>query len=684
MKKHLSFHNITFIRFCQYIVVCLALSCSLVCPSAFASANDFFFEDFVADYYLSKNSDGTSTLHVKEVLTAVFPNTDQNHGIVRAIPFTNQDGHNRTIADESSLNLTVLRNGNPEPVAKIESENNAYNIYTGTASTYVHGRQVYTLEYDFQNVITEFDADKNNVSGQPDANIAFQELYWDTNGTGWSQTFHHLSATFHLDKTLVENLLPDSWCYVGRQGSSNQDRCHITHNSDGFTFETGSVNHSVSDDDIDTLDNTNDASDTDEIDDADDFWFGASYEDSLFPGENLTFVVQFEPGTFTVIRQESYALLILFVIEAIVCICIIVAALRFWRKRGRENAKLAKELFVAPQYTPPANISVAEAEQLYLKSTRSSYVATLLELAVSGRISIVKDTEKQGILKKDQWSIKVIQDNPLTGSQRDMLEILNGGFPFHAGDTITIKKHTPTSHLETLGRNYRLHAIRRLETSGLFIKETTKSNTTVGLVSGILIFAIFCMPSFGLALFAIVMEVFAGTYLVGQEFAIALSVPIAIATIIVSIIILARTSKYSKYSRAGITLSNYLDGLKLYIKMAEADRLKFLQSTTGADVSNEGIVKLYEKLLPYACLFGLEESWLKELNKYYEVANLSPSWCNDTISNAAMISAFHSISSSTSSSIGSSTSYSSSSSSSGGGGGGHSGGGGGGGGGGGW
>ena len=56
-----------------------------------ASVQDFYFEDFTADYYLTKDADGVSNLHVKEALTAVFPDTDQNHGITREVPFLNQN-----------------------------------------------------------------------------------------------------------------------------------------------------------------------------------------------------------------------------------------------------------------------------------------------------------------------------------------------------------------------------------------------------------------------------------------------------------------------------------------------------------------------------------------------------------------------------------------------------------------
>ena len=135
----------------------------------------------------------------------------------------------------------------------------------------------------------------------------------------------------------------------------------------------------------------------------------------------------------------------------------------------------------------------------------------------------------------------------------------------------------------------------------------------------------------------------------------------------------------------GLELSNYLDGLELYISMAEKERLEFNQSAKSAPKDDEGLVRLYEKLLPYACIFGLEETWLKEIQKYYENLNYSPDWYygNDILT----YSMFRNMMSTTASTISSNTAWSNSSSSSGfsgGGGGGFSGGGGGGGGGGSW
>ena len=116
-----------------------------------ASANDFYFKDATFDYYLEKTDSGNK-MHVKEVLTAIFPETNQNHGISRAIPYSNQGDKNLTVSSEEALNLTVKRNGENEPISKSEKEDGYYIFYIGKSNTYVHGEQIYTLEYDFENV----------------------------------------------------------------------------------------------------------------------------------------------------------------------------------------------------------------------------------------------------------------------------------------------------------------------------------------------------------------------------------------------------------------------------------------------------------------------------------------------------------------------------------------------------
>lgn len=70
-------------------------------------------------------------------------------------------------------------------------------------------------------------------------------------------------------------------------------------------------------------------------------------------------------------------------------------------------------------------------------------------------------------------------------------------------------------------------------------------------------------------------------------------------------------------------LIDHLWGVRDYIAWAEADRLAFLQSPSGALVKEtDGIrmLHLHERLLPYAVLFGLEKEWMRDLGVRYEKA----------------------------------------------------------------
>lgn len=81
----------------------------------------------------------------------------------------------------------------------------------------------------------------------------------------------------------------------------------------------------------------------------------------------------------------------------------------------------------------------------------------------------------------------------------------------------------------------------------------------------------------------------------------------------------------------GAKLRDHLEGLKEYISLAEADRLRVLQSVSGAEVSSDHAVKVYERLLPYAAMWGMEKEWQRELAKYYVEA--PPQWVAGDTSN---------------------------------------------------
>ncbi|MBR3135204.1 DUF2207 domain-containing protein [Candidatus Saccharibacteria bacterium] len=583
---------------------------------ASATANDFYFEDAQFDYYLSKAEDGSSKMKVKEILTAVFPDTNQNHGITRVIPYTNQNGKNLTMKSSTHLDLSVTRNGQPEPVAKIENQSNygSFIVYVGDANSYVHGKQVYVLEYEFENVITEFDG--------------YQELYWDTNGTGWSQKFNSLTANLHFANDIKIPSTDNTWCYVGRHGSNNQSRCKINNISDGLSFKT----------------------------------------ENLKSSENLTMAVKFPAGTFTIIHHESYLLLIILAILSVISIALITYLVTAYNKYARNDKRYYKDLLTPAQYIPLKGFTAAELGTVYLGSTRNLQVANLLELAVSHKVELIQTDKKK-------WSIRIKDANNLTSDQLQTLQIFAGSKKqFTIDEEIPIEKYSSySSTRHSLITAFPINLKSSLVKKGLFVEKTHSG-----------------LPTFFLVLYVIAL--IGGFYglitlldynyatLIGEDIFWAATPIIAIATLITSLFLIKQITKYSKYTRTGLDASNYAAGLKEYIGLAEKDRLTFNQSTDGAPKDTEGRVKLYERLLPYASLFGMEKSWLKQLQVYYdENPRLTPSWyIGTTMFNTRD---FTSAISSMSSSL---ATMSSSSSSSGSGGGGFSGGGGGGGGGGGW
>lgn len=67
-------------------------------------------------------------------------------------------------------------------------------------------------------------------------------------------------------------------------------------------------------------------------------------------------------------------------------------------------------------------------------------------------------------------------------------------------------------------------------------------------------------------------------------------------------------------------------GLKLYLEVAEKERIQKLQSADAPYMRNAApkkTVELFEKLLPYAMVFDVEESWAKQ---FADIYTTPPEW----------------------------------------------------------
>ena len=871
----------------------------------FAGANDFSFKKFDADYYLTKKSDDTSVMEVTETLVAEFPNYNQNHGIERRLSFLNQNDTNLTMENTDKLEISVTRNGSPEPYT-VTANNDNFLVRIGNPDVYVQGEQTYVLKYKYVHVITEFEHSAY-------AENAYQELYWDSNGTKWDQKFGEVNVNLRMDREIYNNLKTTSsisktssyqnkdiihennttknklaaWCYVGKYGTSNQDRCKITDIDNGINFNaknlsgrenltfvtnfndktfkvpkndyikefnlkdavfdlylsknpdgtsklkvkekivalfpttnvsTGLTRHyaftnqnktkfitdnqdtfdvkikqdgkTLDSNDVHIIKNTyNDGYfsvetgnysdfvhgehtfeleyefndivsknkdhdkktmqhlaftpldkfyydanmitvnlhlDDELMSNLEEYYYGKdkSFEafcddesssditrmacittktsdgfvfikSNLASSDDFTIETFFKDGTFKILDDNhNYLYYHIFVIVSIILTGIAIFSYKRSYGKVKEKVNYLKNLPVAPQYQPLKDLTAGQAGKLYVRHSKNTKVATMLELIVGKKISLKKGEKK--LFGGYNWSGEVTDLSGISDEQRDVLKILNGGNNLdHIGDKFDVKHRSYSVSLENAFQNYDKHIEHTLESLGYFEKPDKKKKQSpadsffafVGKI--VLIFVGFNVAVLLLAIFGwlyISMTNFTQYSIFEGSWTIPIMIVAAFIVFLIVPFFAGVSGKYKKRTMKGLEVTRYLDGLKLYIKMAEKDRLEFLQSVKNVDTSEEGIVKLNEKLLPYAALFGLEKSWMDELEKYYELhEEAKPDWYMTGFTYSVLRDVSGTTMSrpvDTSSSSGGG--FSSSSGSSGGGGGGFSGGGGGGGGGGGW
>ncbi len=377
---------------------------------------------------------------------------------------------------------------------------------------------------------------------------------------------------------------------------------------------------------------------------------------SLSAGQNVSVAFGFKQETFTpyvmstVDRIFQIWLLSLVVTSALALGVFIYLSVQYNRRNNRTN-----ELKIIPvEYIPPKNTSVMISSQ-FVQPWGSAFTAQLIDLAVRHVVAIVETKEKT-TWQAAEYDIKILSDpNLLLAEEKEILSDMFGALP-KAGDRLALKslRNNISYTKRTLDNDKKLSDLitgeYALRTKDPVQSKYFRKAATVMLIAGILTIS----PL--LVLFAGIVALY-------------------------GYVLRPLTDK-------GLALKRYLMGLDRYIKAAEVERIKFLQGPDTAqkvgesvDPSNPGqLVKLYERVLPYAILFGREKEWSKRLGDLYNTTQTSPDWyTGQTAFNAALFAGIVS-------NFSHSGSYSAGASSSSGGssGGGYSGGGGGGGGGGGW
>jgi uncharacterized membrane protein YgcG len=602
-------------RLCLFLAITLSsLSVTLffVPSRANADVNDFHFSSFDADYYLSKDSEGHSTMKVVERLTAEFVNVDQNRGIERAIPKF-YDGHS-----VSFRFISMKRNGVEEPLYEQRNESQ-FVVLSTRRNDYVNGTQVYEFTYVLRDVTKDFGG--------------HQELYWDTNGTGWAQSFDSVTARVHLGNSVSGDFTGDVSCYRGLEGSKNSCSYDSIGQKPVSCLKEGSKTSCVYDSSGQVI--------------------SFSSGGPLYAHENLTVDLSFKSGTFAG-YQLTFLDIVPYILVALALLCLVVAIIikvRFGRNYPGRGT-------IVPEYLPPKGVSVLLAAEISGDSTTAS-TAQILDLAVRHKIRVIESDTKVLFIKVKKYTLELLNIDGLNDDELSFVKILFGSKDI--GSKYDMSKTDRGVGLAILEKSKDIS--KEAEALGYRSRNKQQIILQKSIITAviILIVAAFYISLTNNNVAGVISSVVAGF-------------------VFILLLIVARIESMRPLTPEGRELYDYLKGLKMYIQLAEVDRIKVLQSPQGAEKESidtndpAKMVVLYERVLPYAVLFGQETEWLKQLGNYYESTQSSPDWYSG-------VSAFNAASFASSvSSFSSYSASSSSSSSSGAGGGGSSGGGGGGGG----
>lgn len=305
--------------------------------------------------------------------------------------------------------------------------------------------------------------------------------------------------------------------------------------------------------------------------------------DNLAPGEGLTIAVSLPPGmvladagiaTPRAPRKGGW----FFIFPALAFI----AMTWLWRKYGRDARSTAP---VIAQYAPPRDMQPAEmGAALKAVAGADEFAAEIVHLAIGRYLRIIKkenDFELQK-LKEADAGLKEYQQELLrelfSRRKQVSLQTLKDQ---HFGDKIAVIGEMVNGRVDELK---------------IYEKNPSKIKWRY---------------------FAIAATIGAAVALIGPQVTDRWGLPFAAggATFLVifvyGLIMPALTAK-------GAEIKNHIAGLKLYLEVAEKDRINFHNPPDKSPA-------LFEKLLPYAIILGVERKWAGQFAGVY---NQPPEWYN--------------------------------------------------------
>lgn len=504
--------------------------------------------------------EGRAIAHVTESIVAEFPGTDQNRGMVRAIPrdylgastnprdFSVRDEHGDPVPFE-------VEDGTDE-----EQDAEFVAVLTGD-DRFVHGAQTYVISYTLDDVILHRD------DGTAD------EFSWDLLPSARNQPIEAFTADVRFSGALAPQLNGNARCYAGFSDATTE--CAVNASAqDPAQLSIGPL--------------------------------------KLAAMEGVTVGIGLASGSVTQppVRLPNFALdTFPLILGGAALATSGVGAIAVVRLRSKRRSHAP----VIAQYDVPADLPPLIAGPI-AGTTQPTPPAEIVHLALLGATRI-EEAEQKGKKKhkKPELAIRLVDPtrtiDPLDG------EMIAELFPNGEEDSLFVvpqKDEKFGTRMTALSKRGQEQALER----GYFERVLSPLARVFGWIS------------LGLAVPLLVLMV--------MGFATRNSItPLIclVATMLVVVLGLIGISKQRVLTPLGAETRNYLAGVKEFIRVAEADRIAMLQSVTGAErrsadnpqvdgslerPDTPDVIELYERLLPYAMLFGLEKEWGAALQARYE------------------------------------------------------------------
>ena len=271
--------------------------------------------------------------------------------------------------------------------------------------------------------------------------------------------------------------------------------------------------------------------------------------------------------------------------------------LSLWYEKGRDPKGRGT---IVPMYDPPTGLTPFESS-IILDDTisRKSLPAAIISLAIQGYIKIHRKEVKILFVNKTEYELELLKPIPQTAPKVEQ----KVSDLFFIGRT-TVNLNNLGSSFALLNQSLHKTAYEEVTQKGYFVVNPT--------ISRIIFFAVSAA--------LIVFGVLAAIYM--------LLAPINyIFFILPGVISLLFTFIMPVKTKAGAIAKEDLLGLKMYIGVAEIDRIKFHNAPAKSP-------EKFEELLPYAIIFGLEKQWAEEFKDIY---NTPPNWYDGNFATFSVI-----------------------------------------------